>query len=117
MESISYNSNKWNTNLLPNTLLAGLLLFFPLISNNTNYCYLKEIFVFSISAVFILYYLFFKNKILIYVYDIYIIIGIIYYQTQTTGTMTLIQQSITLLYFSVYRKQNGISIFYSQLYP
>lgn len=78
MESISYNSNKWNTNLLPNTLLAGLLLFFPLISNNTNYCYIKEIFVFSISAVFILYYLFFKNKILIYVYDIYIIIGIIY---------------------------------------
>lgn len=79
MESISYNSNKWNTNLLPNTLLAGLLLFFPLISNNTNYCYIKEIFVFSISAVFILYYLFFKNKILIYVYDIYIIIGIIIY--------------------------------------
>ena len=115
MESISYNSNKWNTNLLPNTLLAGLLLFFPLISNNTNYCYIKEIFVFSISAVFILYYLFFKNKILIYVYDIYIIIGIIYILSNTNNwdndTYTTIHYII--IFFSVSKAKWDINILFT----
>lgn len=114
MESISYNSNKWNTNLLPNTLLAGLLLFFPLISNNTNYCYIKEFFVFSISAIFILYYLFFKNKILIYVYDIYIIIGIIYILSNTNNwdndTYTIIHYII--IFFSVSKAKWDINILF-----
>ncbi len=78
MKSRLYISNKCETNLLPRTLLTCLLFFYPLITNNINYGYLKEIFVFSISIIFILHYLLFKNRIFIYIYDIYIAIGIIY---------------------------------------
>lgn len=114
MKSRLYISNKWETNLLPSTLLTCLLFFYPLITNNINYGYLKEIFVFSISIIFILHYLLFKNRIFIYIYDIYIAIGITYiiFNIKNWDNDTYVIICYIILFFC-YQRHDGILISYS----
>lgn len=107
-----YISNKWETNLLPSTLLTCLLFFYPLITNNINYGYLKEIFVFSISIIFILHYLLFKNRIFIYIYDIYIAIGIIYiiFNIKNWDNDTYVIICYIILFFCISKTRWNINI-------
>ena len=112
MKSRLYISNKWETNLLPSTLLTCLLFFYPLITNNINYGYLKEIFVFSISIIFILHYLLFKNRIFIYIYDIYIAIGIIYiiFNIKNWDNDTYVIICYIILFFCISKTRWNINI-------
>lgn len=103
---------KQNTEIFTNLTLASLLFLFPLISNRTNYIYIKEILVFSTCAILILPHLLSKNKIHIQIYDIYIIIGIVYITSHINNwekdTYTII--SYLILFYSISKTKWNINI-------
>lgn len=114
MKHTLHISNKWNKNLLPNILLACLLFLFPLISNNINYGYAKEILALNICMIFIVHFLIFKTQISIYTYDIYIIIGLVYIISNTKNwnndTYTIIYYIIA--FFCISKTKWNINILY-----